>query len=83
MAEVSASVPIPDMAVVCPECELYIPVTVEAILRDGNLELDVSVADVWAHAFTHEVPTDSPPVRRACPVHHSTSCGCERLQEGP
>lgn len=53
--DVRASVPIPDMAVVCPECELSIPVMVEAILEDGNLKVDVSTADVWAHAFTHQV----------------------------
>lgn len=54
MADVTASVPIPGMVVVCPECEVEIPVTVEAILSDGELSVDVSVADVWAHAFTHD-----------------------------
>lgn len=53
--DVRASVPIPDMVVVCPECDTEIPITVEAILEDGNLKVDVSHADVWAHAFTHQV----------------------------
>jgi hypothetical protein len=50
MAE--ASVPL--LHVECPECKQEIPVTLETEVRDGNLELDVCMADVWAHSFTHD-----------------------------
>lgn len=49
---IRASVPLAQVE--CPECGAAIDVTFDTVVRDGNLDVEVSVADVWAHAWTHE-----------------------------
>lgn len=48
----------------CPECDALIPITMllKPSTREGNMlivNVEPDLADVMAHAWTHEVITDS------------------------
>lgn len=42
---------VPFQWVLCPECEAEIPVTLDTEVKDGNLEVEVNLTDVYAHAW--------------------------------
>ena len=48
---------VPFLEVICPECEAVIPVTMDVSVGGGNVTVEANMADVWAHAFTHEGST--------------------------
>ena len=52
----------PKIDIECPECEMVIPVRIEASLEnscmgDHELTLTPDMTDLWAHSFTHERET--------------------------
>lgn len=45
---------VPLETVECPECGAEIVVTFDTVVKDGNLDVEVNLADVYAHAWLHD-----------------------------
>ena len=57
------------MADTCDRCGEQHAQTYHRVARGG-------IWNVYICGPCHDIATLSPAVRRACPVHHSTACGC-------
>ncbi|MFF4090397.1 hypothetical protein ACFYY9_26475 [Streptomyces nigra] len=51
------------LQVQCPECDVVVPIVVRAELarvsdHQQTISLEPDLSELWAHAWTHEVPAD-------------------------
>jgi hypothetical protein len=40
----------------CPSCGEHIPVGTDAVVVDGDVQIEADLTDVWAHSWTHGEP---------------------------